>query len=435
MTQAHLLQTIEKFSGKKVLVIGDIMLDQYTFGEVSRISPEAPVPVLRKTSEKFVPGGAGNVASNLASLGAEPILLGVVGSDYNKDILFGILNEQAIDTKNIVVDKKRPTTVKHRFVTGKTYQLLRMDTEVTDSLEEGDEKKILQNVHRIIRQVDVVVFSDYAKGVFSENLTKNLIGSIKKAKKKIVADIKPSNKPFFIGIDVLTPNVAEAKEMTGLDDILATGKQLAAYFKAEIFLTRSEEGMNLFEAGGRQKNFPTKKIKVYDVSGAGDTVLAVVALGVASTLPLEDIAFLANYAGGAVVQKPGTATISREELSSAVLGENHLEAVETVQKVWGYEKWLENNEKYCSKLLWLKKGYQCSLHYHKIKDEMFLITKGQVRLELGKRVVHMREGNFVRVPPGTLHRFRGVEDSEILEVSTHHSEEDSYRIEESRKVE
>ncbi len=434
MNPKQLLHAIASFEKKNILVIGDIMLDKYTFGEVSRISPEAPVPILRKTSEKFVPGGAGNVASNLASLGASVELCGVVGNDHNRDVLFDIFNEQGITTKNILVDTKRPTTFKHRFVSGVSHQLLRVDAEVTDELRE-EKNTLLTLVDNFIKDVDIVIFSDYAKGVFSEGLTKELIKIIKNANKKIIADIKPEHKAFFKGVDMITPNIKEAKEMTGLTDIGEMGEKLIKYFGCDVLLTRSEEGMSLFAKNGTRKDFPTKKIRVFDVSGAGDTVVAAIALGIVGGLKLEDAVFLANYAGGVVVQQPGTKAITKEELQSAVQQENHLEAVDVVPKVWGHEKWIENNEKYCSKLLWLKSGYQCSLHYHKVKDEMFLITKGHVRLEIGDKIVHMRQGNFVRIPPGTPHRFRGIEDSEILEVSTHHMEEDSYRLEESRKVE
>ena len=174
---------------------------------------------------------------------------------------------------------------------------------------------------------------------------------------------------------------------------------------------------------------------MFDVSGAGDTVLAALILGITCGLTLENASRVANNAGGLVVAKPGVATITREELSAFLGEEKHVELVEMVPKLWGYEKWLENNDKYCCKLLSLKKGYQCSLHKHKIKDEMFFIIQGHVRLEVGKKVMHMLPGSFVRITSGILHRFRGIEDSIIIEVSTHHEDSDSYRVEESMKVE
>lgn len=427
-------KALGQFKRKTVLVIGDLMLDQYTFGEVSRISPEAPVPILRKTDEKFLPGGAGNVANNLSSLGAKVVLCGVVGDDRYKDKLLGMLSERGIQTHAVFVHKKRPTILKHRFVSGNNHQLLRVDDEITDNLEIEEEQQLLERIEKELQRVDIIILSDYAKGLFSKSFTQQIIKLAKKQKKLVLADAKPKNKDYFIGVDVITPNRKEAQEMTGTKNVDEAGKRLVSYFGADVLITKSDEGVSIFEKNGKSKEIPTRKIKVFDVSGAGDTVIAVVSLGLVSNLDLEDAAWLANYAGEVVVQKPGTAILTIEELASTLKDQHHVEAVDIVPKLWGYEKWLENNEKYCSKVLFVKKGYQCSLHYHKVKDEMFLLTQGHILLELGKEVIHMRQGNFVRIPPGVSHRFRGIEDSEILEISTHHREDDSYRLEESRKV-
>ncbi|TSC61475.1 MAG: ADP-heptose synthase / D-glycero-beta-D-manno-heptose 7-phosphate kinase, partial [Parcubacteria group bacterium Greene0416_14] len=200
-------------------------------------------------------------------------------------------------------------------------------------------------------------------------------------------------------------------------------------------LTRGQDGISVFNKNGERTDIAPKKVKVFDVSGAGDTVISTLILGMTSGLSLENAARVANNAGSLVVQKPGVATLSLEELQASLVDEGHVELVDTVPKLWGYEKWLENNDKYCCKLLSLKKGYQCSLHKHKVKDEMFFIMQGHVRLEVGKKVLHMLPGSFVRITSGVLHRFRGIEDSIIIEVSTHHEDSDSYRVEESRKVE
>lgn len=432
------IRTVKKglgqFKKKLVLVIGDLMLDQYTFGEVSRISPEGPVPILRKIDEKFVPGGAGNVANNLVSLGAKVVLCGVVGNDHYKDKLLDILSEQGIETRAVLVHKKRPTILKHRFVAGNSHQLLRVDDEITDNLETEEEQQLFERIEKEIKKVNIIILSDYAKGLFSRSFTQQIIKLAKRQNKRVLADIKPKNKDYFMGVDVITPNRKEAQEMAGTENVNEAGKQLVSYFGADVLITKSDEGMSIFEKNGKNKEIPARKIKVFDVGGAGDTVMAVVALGLASNLSLEDAAWLANYAGEIVVQKPGTAVLTIEELVLAFKDQHHVEAVDIVTKLWGYEKWLENNEKYCSKILFVKKGYQCSLHYHKVKDEMFLLTKGHILLEIGKEIYHMRQGNFVRILPGISHRFRGIEDSEILEISTHHREDDSYRLEESRKV-
>lgn len=435
MNTKKIEKAIKEFKNKHILVVGDIMLDQYTLGKVSGISPEAPVPILRKINERFVPGGAANVANNLASLGVKVTLCGIVGDDHNKDILISALIEQGINTASILVYKQKPTILKHRFVSGDNHQLLRLDIEAVEPLELAEEVWLFSRIEKIIGKVDAIILSDYAKGLFSARFSQQIIKLAKKKKKLILGDIKAQNKSLFQGVDVITPNYREAQEMSGVIDLKEAGKRLVNYFGSDVIITKSEEGMSIFQKNGKKKDLPTKKIKVFDVSGAGDTVSAVVTLGLVSGLGLEEASILANYAGGVVVQKPGTAVITIEELEAALQEEHRIETVEILPKVWGYEKWLENNEKYCSKLLYLKQGYQCSLHYHKIKDETFLITKGHVRFELGKKVLHMRTGHFIRVHPGVLHRFRGIEDSEILEISTHHSEDDSFRLEKSKKVE
>lgn len=429
-----LKEALEQFKNQPILVIGDLMLDAYTYGDILRISPEAPVPVLLKKDEKFVPGGAGNVAYNLAALGGRVGLCGILGQDESGDILLEILKEKKIDTEFVIHDKTRPTTIKRRFVAGNN-QLIRVDEEYTDNLDEKNEAKLLILLNKEIKNFKCIVLSDYAKGFFSSNLTKGIIKIAKENKVLMIADIKPKNMALFKGVDLITPNLKEAKEMTGLIDIGDIGKKLVEYFKADIMVTRGEEGIIIFTKKGLSHDFPTKKIKVFDVSGAGDTVIAVTALSLMSGLNLEDAAFLANHAGCLAVQKPGTAAIYLDELKAIAYTGRHLDEVDSVPKLWGYEKWLENNEKYCSKMMSLKPGYQCSLHYHKIKDETFYVLKGYIRMEVGNEILYMREGNFVRITPGTIHRFRGLEDSEFLEISTHHEDDDSYRIEESRKVE
>lgn len=429
-----LREKLLKFKNKKILVVGDIILDQYSFGVVSRISPEAPIPILQKTEEKFIPGGAANVANNIVDLGATVSLCGVIGNDIEGKILLKILRDKKINIGCIIKDKLRPTTVKHRFIQG-FHQLLRTDEEFTDNIDLASEKKLISLIKNNIENVDCIVFSDYAKGLFSKNLTKAIIALAKKYKKLTLADIKPRNKLFYKNVDFITPNLKEGQEMSGKTDAVEVIKKLARYFHSNIILTKGVDGIDIFDQNeNKYEQISTKHIKVFDVSGAGDTVVAVIALSLVSGISLKDAAKLANIAGGIVVQKIGTATITFEELQSELQEINHVEGLAIVPKVWGYEKWLENNEKYCSKLLYINKGYQCSLHYHKKKDEMFIILKGNVRMEIDKKIMHMREGHFQRILPGTRHRFRGIEDSIIIEVSTHHEEEDSYRLEKSRKV-
>lgn len=436
MDDKKIEEAIAQFKNKRVAVVGDIMLDKYTFGEVKRISEEASVPILKKISEKFVLGGAGNVAANLGSLGVKVYVFGVIGMDKSGKTIKEIFAAQKINFSGVVEDESRMTTVKHRLVSDSGHQLLRVDDEAVKNLDAAKERDLADRVISIVGVVDAIIFSDYAKGVFSKELVKAILKETRAKKKMVFADIKPQHKDIFIGADLIAPNLQEAKEMTGKDDAEEMGVALVDYFGADVMITRGGGGISVFSRKDRAcHHIPGRKIKVFDVSGAGDTAIAVASLGLTAGLDLVAAAELANAAGSLVVQKPGTATLSLEELSSVFDWEKHIELVDIVPKAWGYEKWLENNDKYCCKLLSLNKGFQCSLHYHKNKDETFFITSGLVRLELSGEVMHLRPGAFVRIPPGSRHRFTGIEDSMIMEVSTHHEEADSYRIENSRKVE
>lgn len=430
---SHIKNAIKNFSKKRILVIGDIMLDHYVFGEVARISPEAPIPVLKKVREEYMPGGAGNVASNLSSLGAKVWVAGIVGNDHAFLTLKKMFKEKKINFEAVLVNPDKPTITKERFVS-RDQHMLRLDTEETTMLPPSDEKKFEVMIKKVLKNCDGIIFSDYAKGCFSKRLAQSIIKIAKKSKKPVFADIKPQNKDYFRGVKVITPNLKEALEMTGEKEVYKAGKKLQDFYKTDIVITKSQDGISIFKKNGKVIDVPTKSVTVLDVSGAGDTFISAQVLSFLSGLSLEDSGIVANAAGTIVVQKPGTAVINQEELVSAIETHNHTESIDAVPKLWGYEKWLENNDKYCCKLLSINKGYQCSLHYHKEKDEMFFVTKGHVRLESDGEVIHMRAGNFARILPGTKHRFRGIEDSMIIEVSTHHEESDSYRIEKSRKV-
>lgn len=434
-------EAINNFKNKKILVIGDVMLDRYTEGSVERISAEAPVPVVKKTNDRYVLGGAANVAGNLSSLGAKTALAGIIGNDARKITALKLLKESGIATNAIFTDDRKPTAVKQRIVSA-GHQILRIDDESETELSEKEEKDFFgKMILPEIKNCDAVILSDYAKGLFSESLSRKVIDSAKENRKPIIADFRPKNKKKFIGADVITPNTKEAEEMTGFSQtggMEKIGALLVKHFSSHVLVTRGENGVDVFTKDGGSKHIPAKKVRVFDVTGAGDTFAAVAALGIASGLNIENAAHLANVAGGIVVQKPGTATVTLEELlqhaADTGMGQ-HVDAAKFVPKLWGNEKWLENNDKYCCKILTLKKGFQCSLHYHKIKDETFLIQSGLVRLEIGDEIKIMSPGNYIRILPDTPHRFRGLEDSEIIEISTHHEDSDSHRIEESRRLE
>lgn len=298
------------------------MLDTYEYGEVTRISPEAPVQIVNFTHSKKVLGGAGNTANNLTSLGAQVYLIGVIGEDNNADILKKCLEESKINSEGIFIDKTKSTIVKKRIVSGKN-QLLRIDYEKKGFIAEEIQNKIKEFVCLKINTIDVMILSDYDKGLLTPELMKYLIKLSNDNNKPIVLDGKSQNFDSFKNVTLVTPNLIEAKKMSGeQDDIEKIGKILVEKLNANIFLTRGEDGISLFEKNGKITHIPTKKVPVYDVTGAGDTVVAVSALGLASGLNLVDIAEIANLAGRIVVQKSGTATVTLSELTNTYINEN-----------------------------------------------------------------------------------------------------------------
>lgn len=417
----------------KVIVIGDVMLDQFTYGDVDRISPEAPVSVVRHIRSEFAPGGAANVALNLIMLNVRPVLFGVIGRDHVADKLVSLCRDYGIRL-HLIKESDRPTALKHRII-ARNQHLLRIDQEVTTPISSYSEAKLLASVKKELPTCKGIVLSDYAKGVLTPNLVSSMIKLVKNKKIPILADIKPINKNLFIGVDLIKPNLKEAQDITGEKEVRKVGKALVKLYKSDILLSRGSEGMSAFpKDGSKPLHFSAVLGKARDISGAGDTVMAVATVCKIAKFDLATSAYLSNLAGGISVQKYGTTPVSYDELLFHVSDKYHIDTAYTVEKVWGYEKWLDNNEKYCCKLLFVKKGYQCSLHFHKNKDETFFIIRGHIRLELGKDVLHFRAGHHVRIPPGTPHRFLGMEDTEIIESSTHHDEADSYRLELSRKA-
>jgi len=315
-----LLKILENFKNKKILVIGDIMLDKYIWGEVSRISPEAPVQVVNVLKETFEAGGAANVANNIASLDGNSFMVGITGNDYSRKILIDELNSKSINTEGIFIDKDKPTTQKVRIL-GKGQQLLRVDYENKEHIHHDIENLIIKFVESRIKESDVVVISDYAKGVITPEVSRKIISLAKLHKKQIIVDPKPKHKDFYKEVDLITPNNNEASEMSGIEDgsdesVLEIGSQLLKSLDSNILLTRGEKGMSLFEKGGSITNIPAKAKEVYSLIGAGDTVVATAALAMASGADLKEAAFLANIAAGIKVGKIGTASVTTEEIKA-----------------------------------------------------------------------------------------------------------------------
>ena len=300
------------FSKASILVVGDVMLDRYWFGDVQRISPEAPVPVVRVTRTEERLGGAANVARNAATLGARAALVGVVGDDEPGARIEEIARAQGIDVQ-LARDPALPTTIKLRVI-GRQQQLLRIDFEQAPGGEALARK--LASVRAQVAGADVVVLSDYGKGGLAQ--IRDMIDAARAAGKPVIVDPKGDDYARYAGVTVLTPNRAELREVVGAwrdeADLEARAQALRRSLGVQwLLLTRSEEGMTLF-GEDRVLRVPAQAREVYDVSGAGDTVVAVLAAMLAAGRPIDDAVRLANRAGGIVVGKLGTAAVTPEEL-------------------------------------------------------------------------------------------------------------------------
>jgi len=314
----RLLKILENFKHTKLLVIGDIMLDKYIWGDVSRISPEAPVQVVNVLRETYEAGGAANVANNISALSGNAFMVGIAGNDNAKNILLGELNKKGINTDGIFLDKDKPTTQKVRII-GKSQQLLRVDYENKNHLHSDIEKSIINFVEEIVKEVDIIIISDYAKGVITEEIASLIKAIAKKENKPIIVDPKPEHKELYFGVTLVTPNNAEAGEMASVKDgsddaILEMGSKLLRSLNANILITRGEKGMSLFQKDGAITHIPAKAKEIYSLIGAGDTVVAVIALALASGADLESAAMLANISAGIKVGKIGTAGVSIAEI-------------------------------------------------------------------------------------------------------------------------
>ena len=314
----------EKFGGRKILVIGDIMLDKYIWGDVNRISPEAPVQVVNVINEQHVPGGASNVAANIASLGAKASIVGIVGDDSTKEHLISELKKRNVDTGSLVTDESKRTILKVRIF-GRKQQLLRFDYEKTGDIGKNTEKKLIDIIGKKVNDADAVIVSDYAKGTITKSLMEKLKAMCNGKNKMIVVDPKPEHKEFYSNVTLITPNHSEAHKMTRFKededakiDIEKMGREILNDLKSNVLITRGEKGMSLFEKNGRITHIPTFAKEVYDIIGAGDTAVATLTLALACGASLEDSAIIANYAAGIVVGKVGTSAVTIEELKRSI---------------------------------------------------------------------------------------------------------------------
>jgi rfaE bifunctional protein kinase chain/domain len=324
LQKRKLTQIINSFEGKNVVVFGDVMLDHFIRGRVERISPEAPVPVLKVTGETFLPGAAGNVAVNLAGLGAKVTLVSVAGKDTAAGRLLKTLSDKGVDTSKIAIDKKRPTTEKVRII-AEHQQAIRFDRENSDPLAISICLQCRNNLKSLIDKARVVVLSDYGKGVLSHRNIEKVISLCNRRKVPLTVDPEIENFTKYRGVTCITPNTAEAwqgmryhpKNPHDQNAIEELGKKILKKLKLKsVLITQGPNGMTLFEKANRINvtHIETVAKEVYDVTGAGDTVIAVLSLALACGAGLKQSAILSNYAAGIVVGKLGTATVTKREL-------------------------------------------------------------------------------------------------------------------------
>jgi rfaE bifunctional protein kinase chain/domain len=304
----------ERARGRKILVVGDLMIDEWIWGTVTRISPEAPVPVVAVADHSFTLGGAGNVANNLRALRADVLFAGVVGNDGFAAHVRELLRNEQVDDSGVIEIRDRPTTRKTRIV-AHNQQVVRADWESTVSLEDADRRELADFVRSAAARCDAVILSDYAKGMLCREIVEAATVC-----PLVLADPKPQNIALFRGITCVAPNAGEAATITGVAISDEASLERAGLRLIELLdcryamITRGEHGMALFGRDGERFQIPSVARTVYDVSGAGDTVIAVLALALAAGAPVEQAMELANFAAGAVVGKLGTATASPEEI-------------------------------------------------------------------------------------------------------------------------
>jgi len=321
----QLLGLVDRFAGRRLLVLGDLMLDHYLWGHCERISPEAPVPVVEVQRETSSLGGAGNVAANLAALGAEPVLVGLVGDDERAQTLFEAFASRGVDTRAIVRDGSRPTTMKTRII-AHSQQVVRADWESRADVEGPALQALLGTLERELPRCHGLIVSDYGKGVVTRAVLEQAIGLARAKKLRVSVDPKESHIDSYRSVSILTPNQHEAgyvmgQRITDEASLLSAGRGLQKRVDADaVLITRGPDGMSLFEKSGRTTHLPTVAREVFDVTGAGDTVVSVVALALAAGADYPEACYLANHAAGVVIRDVGTATCPPGELRASLAG-------------------------------------------------------------------------------------------------------------------
>lgn len=313
---------VGSLTGVRVLVVGDVMLDTYVEGSVERVSPEAPIPVVRQRAVRTVAGGAANAAANAAALGGAVTLVGVIGNDEAGTTLAAHCKKQGIAAR-LTKEARRRTTQKQRILGDRNHQLLRLDTEDLHPLEAKTVAALLADVKKALGSCDVVLLSDYGKGVLTPRTIAEVIAAARKKKIPVILDPKPRDASYMDalrGLTLLTPNKMESLLLAGggLDDMMKVAERLAKRLASHVLVTLGAEGMLLSERGKAAAHLPAHAHEVADVSGAGDTVAATLALCVGAGADMRDAVDIANRAAGVVVTKMGTATLTPAELTAAL---------------------------------------------------------------------------------------------------------------------
>ncbi len=310
---------ISRFKNCKVLVIGDFLIDENIWGTVDSVSTEAPVPIVSVTSYNYEPGGAGNVVNNLASFGASVYAAGIIGDDYNGELLMEKMEELRIDVRGIYIDKRRPTTKKTRIVSS-IQQVLRVDWETIKPVSKTAQNELLDTLQKLIPKVDVILISDQGNGLLTESLLSGIFSIARKYSKITILDPCGIDYDKYKGATIITPNVKEVSLVTGIsisgkNSILKGGTELLKATNAEgLLVTCGKDGMIIFGRAAQPFEIETQAKQVYDVAGASDTVLALLGLSLASGGSFKDAATVANVAAGVVVGKVGAATVTEKEI-------------------------------------------------------------------------------------------------------------------------
>jgi rfaE bifunctional protein kinase chain/domain len=322
--QKRLAGCIDRFAGARILVVGDIVLDHYIWGKVSRISPEAPVPVVNVTRESLLLGGATNVVQNIHALGGSVSVCGVIGSDEAGGQVLRLLRGRGIQTDGLIETDDRPTTIKTRVI-AHNQQVVRFDRETRDRIGKETHLRVFDHVRRRVTEgLDGIVVSDYSKGVVTADLVRDIVRIARKNGIIVSVDPKVNHFGMYRGVTILTPNVNEASigsriEIEDEDSLLRAGALLLKRLGCDaVLITRGEQGMSLFERGGKVIHIPTVAREVFDVTGAGDTVIGALTLAMASGASMVDAARISNYAAGIVVGVVGTASVKPEELRQRI---------------------------------------------------------------------------------------------------------------------